>query len=142
MVENLYKNVLASIVTNLIKKFDIQSQETLNMYNQKQRALEHADKLKKGIKDSVCSYCGTVLDEKKVRDLKAELEETKIKIEQLTQIPEPNLAYEHSKNTLERMIRNILSADDLKKLDKKINAPLKGKVMASLFYEPSTGKCV
>jgi len=121
MVENLYKNVLAPIATTLINKFEIQSQKALDMYNQKRIALDHKDKLKKGIEKSQCSYCGTVLDEKKLRDLKVELEETEIKIKRLTQIPEPNLEYEHSKNALNKMMENALSSEDLKELDDGIS---------------------
>ncbi len=121
MIEKLYKNVLAPIARTLIEKFEIQSQQALGMYNQKQRALEHADKLKKGIRESKCSYCGTVLDEKKLKELEAELEETKIKIKELTQIPEPNLEYENSKNTLTKMMDDVLSSEDLEEIDKKIN---------------------
>jgi len=121
MVEKLYKNVLAPIASTLIEKFEIESQKALNIYNQKQRALEHAARLEKGIRESKCPYCGTVLDERKLRDSKAELEEIKIKIKELTQIPEPNLGYENSKNTLTKMMDDLLSSGDLEEIDKKIS---------------------
>jgi len=121
IVERLYKTVLGPIASTLIEKFGIQSQKALEMYNQKQRALEHADKLKKGIEKSRCAYCGTILDEKKLKELEEELEETKLKIKQLTQVPEPNLEYEHSKNTLKKMLEDVISSEDLESIDKRIN---------------------
>jgi DNA sulfur modification protein DndD len=121
MIEKVYKNVLAPIAKTLIEKFEIQSKQALDRYNQKQRALEHADKLKRGIRENKCSYCGTILNENKLKELEAELEETENRIKELTQVPEPNLEYENSKNVLSRMMNDVLSPQDIKRIDLKIN---------------------
>jgi DNA sulfur modification protein DndD len=120
LVEKLYKNVLAPIATNLIQQLEIKSNQSLEKYNQKQKAIERARILKEGISKSKCSYCGTILDSKKLAEFERELEETKIKIEQLTQIPEPDLSFEISKKALENMTNSLISPKDLKEKDKQI----------------------
>ena len=120
LVEKLYKNVLAPIATNLIQQLEIKSKQALDRYNQKQQALGRAKILKEGISKSKCSCCGAILDPKKLAEFERDLDETKIKIEQLTQIPEPDLSFENSKAILEKMMGNITSPEDFEGLDKQI----------------------
>ena len=120
LVEKLYKNVLAPIATNLIRQLEIKSKQALDRYNQKQQALGRAKILKEGISKSKCSCCGAILDPKKLAEFERDLDETKIKIEQLTQIPEPDLSFENSKDTLEKMRGNITSPEDFEGLDEQI----------------------
>ncbi|MBN1763055.1 MAG: AAA family ATPase [Methanomicrobia archaeon] len=120
LVEKLYKNVLAPIATNLIQQLEIKSKQSLEKYNQKQQAIERARILKEGISKSKCSYCGTILDPKKLAEFERELEETKIKIDQLTQIPEPDLSFEISKTALENMTNSLTSPNELKEKDEQI----------------------
>ena len=121
LVDELYKNVLANTAITLIEEFEIKSKQALDRYNKKQRKIEHIQMLEKGIEESKCSYCGAILNSDRLPDLERELEETKIQIEQLTQIPEPNLSFENSKTILEKMIENVISPEDLKKIDNEIN---------------------
>lgn len=120
LVEKLYKNVLAPIATNLIQQLEIKSKQALDRYNQKQQALGRAKILKEGISKSKCSCCGAILDPKKLAEFERDLDETKIKVEQLTQIPEPDLSFENSKDILEKMMGNITSPEDFEGLDKQI----------------------
>ena len=120
LVEKLYKNVLAPIATNLIQQLEIKSKQALDRYNQKQQALGRAKILKEGISKSKCSCCGAILDPKKLAEFERDLDETKIKIEQLTQIPEPDLSFENSKDILEKMMGNITSPEDFEGLDEQI----------------------
>lgn len=117
LLEKAYKNILSPIAKDLIKQFDIKSKQALDKYNGKQRALEKEKNLKKGISDSKCSQCGTILDSKKLKEFERELKEINILIKELTQIPEPNLSYEHSKIALEKMFDSIISSDEIKKID-------------------------
>ena len=120
LVKELYKNVLAPIAANLIQQLEIKSNQSLEKYNQKQQAIERARILKEGILKSKCSYCGTILDPKKLAEFERDLEETKIRIEHLTQIPEPDLSFEISKNALENMTNSLIPPKDLKEKDKQI----------------------
>jgi DNA sulfur modification protein DndD len=121
LVEKLYKNVLANTATTLIERFEIKSKQALDRYNDKQKAIGNAKRLEKGIKERKCSCCGAVLNPDKLPELERELEEAKIEIEQLTQIPEPNLSFENSKTVLEKMVGNVVSSEDLTKIDNEID---------------------
>ncbi len=120
LVEKIYKNVLCPIADNLIKQLDIQAKQSLDRYNKKQRALEKVENLNIGIKESKCSQCGTILDENNLKKFEEELKETRILIEKLTDIPEPNLSYENSKKALEKMMDSMVSEEELKNIDEKI----------------------
>jgi DNA sulfur modification protein DndD len=120
LVEKIYKNVLSPIAQNLIQQLEIKSKQALEKYDKKQRLTEKAESLKKGISKSKCSQCGHVLDPKKLKDFKRELKEAMVLIEELTDIPEPNLSYENSKAALEKMMESVISAEDIKKIDDKI----------------------
>lgn len=119
LVEKLYKNVLSPTAKNLIQQLTIKSKQELNKYNKKQQAMQKAENLKKGIAGSKCSYCGTVLDQKKLADFNRQLDETNMLIEELTQIPEPNLSFEQGKTVLEKMMQSVISPEDLKEMDKQ-----------------------
>lgn len=121
LVEKLYKNVLANTATTLIEEFKIKSKQALDRYNDKQKAIENAKRLEKGIKERRCDCCGAVLNPDKLPELERELEGAKIQIEQLTQIPEPNLSFENSKTVLEKMVGNVVSSEDLTKIDDEID---------------------
>ncbi len=120
LVDKLYKNVLAPIATNLIQQLEIKSREALDKYDQKQRAIERIRILKEGITKSKCIWCGTVLEPTILTQFETELEEEKIKIQRLTQIPEPNLSFESGKNTLKQMMGSMISPRDLEMVDKQI----------------------
>lgn len=122
LVEKLYKNVLSPIAQNLIQQLEIQSKQALEKYDKKQRALEKAGNLKKGISESKCSQCGNILDPSKLKEFEEKFRETMVLIEELTEIPEPNLSYENSKVALEKMMESVISADDINKIDDKILA--------------------
>jgi DNA sulfur modification protein DndD len=120
IVEKLYKNVLAPIATNLIQQLEIKSNQSLEKYNQKQQAIERTKIFKEGISKSKCSYCGSILDPQKLAEFERELEETKIEIERLTQIPEPDLSFEISKSALENMTNSLISPKDLEEIGTQI----------------------
>ncbi len=120
LVEHVYKNVLSPLAQNLIQQLDIKSRQALDRYDKKQRLIEKADTLKRGISDSKCSQCGAILDPKKLREFQSDLYEVQIEIEELTDLPEPNLSYENGKTALERMMSSVISAEDLKSIDETI----------------------
>ncbi len=120
LVEHIYKNVLAPLAQNLIQQLDIKSRNALDRYNRKQRFIERAEVLKRGISQSKCSQCGAILDHKKLKEFERELYETLENIKDLTDIPEPNLSYENGKSALERMLNSVISSEDLKTIDEQI----------------------
>lgn len=120
LVEKIYKIVLSPIARNLIQQLEIKSKHALEKYNKKQRLMENAENFKRGISNSKCSQCGNILDQKKLSEFEIYLKETELLIEELTEIPEPNLSYENSKDALEKMMKSDISTEDMKSIDETI----------------------
>lgn len=120
LVEHVYKNVLSPLARDLVQQLEIKSGQALDRYSRKQRLMGKADALKRGISNSTCSQCGTILDPKKLKEFQSALYEIQIQIEELTVLPEPNLSYEHSKLALEKMMASVISVEDLKIIDATI----------------------
>ncbi|MCZ7393375.1 MAG: AAA family ATPase [Candidatus Methanoperedens sp.] len=120
LVKDLYKELLKPIAKNVISHLTAKSEASLEKYNNKQRAVERVERLKKGILSQKCSLCGTVLEPKKLRQLEEELHETEILIKQLTEIPEPNLTFEHHKTRLEKIISHSNIREDFREIENEI----------------------
>jgi len=76
----------------------------MGRYNEKQRLIQKLGDINKGLEESVCRLCKTVLNKDKLKYFKVEKKLTEDKIEELTEIPEPNLEYDASIKILERVI--------------------------------------
>ena len=116
----LYKTVLSRIADGLIMKLQLKHDALWKKYLRKQELKNREKELEQGIKKQKCELCGTVLNPMKLKELEAELGEIKITIEQLTEIPEPNLVYEASAKYLETMKQNLISANEYKEIDSAI----------------------
>ena len=116
----LYKTVLSRIADGLIMKLQLKHDALWKKYLRKQELKNREKELEQGIKKQKCELCGTILNPMKLKELETELGEIKITIEQLTEIPEPNLVYETSAKYLETMKQNLISANEYKEIDSAI----------------------
>lgn len=121
LVKDLYKEILKPVADNVISQLKAKSEASLEKYNKKQQAIEKAKSLKKGIQSQKCSFCGNILDLKKLRELEEQLAEVEIQIKELTEVPEPNLVFEHHKTRLEGIISQASIRSEFEKIDNEIN---------------------
>lgn len=121
LVENLYKNVLSPVARTLIEELKIKSTSLMDKYRTKLEAEAHKKTIQKSIEDCTCKYCGTELDKSKIEEFRNELLEIDIKIAELTEIPEPNLSFERSKTSLEKMIINLVPTESLNNINSDIS---------------------
>lgn len=115
----LYKSVLMPIAQNIIEQLKLKHEKTMNKYNQKQKLKEKKKYLQQGIDLQICRLCKHVLDPNKLKQFEKELKETKIKIESLTEIPEPNLMYENSARYLEKIRNQLVNPNDYSRIEKE-----------------------
>lgn len=121
LAANLYKTILIPSAESVISRLENKSREALDRYDKKQQAVKKATELEKSLEPPhKCSLCGNEVDEKTLRQLDAELEETRLLIEELTQVPEPNLEFEHHKDRLEQMASQAVDRDELESLGSEL----------------------
>jgi DNA sulfur modification protein DndD len=116
----LYKTVLSRIADGLIAKLQLKHDALWRKYIKKRDLISRRNELEQGIKKQKCELCGTILNPVKLKELQKELGEIEITIEQLTEIPEPNLIYETSAKYLETMKTNLIDAGEYKRIDDAI----------------------
>jgi len=114
---SLYKSLLLNVSGNIVKKLNIKHQQVMDKYNEKQQLLRYLDDLNQSINKVRCRLCGHVLDKTELQRLEKELGETKIKIKDLTEIPEPNLEYEGYRNILTDLSIESINKDEFKKIE-------------------------
>ncbi|MHA1227166.1 MAG: AAA family ATPase [Candidatus Hodarchaeales archaeon] len=114
---SFYKSLLLNISDNICKKLNIKHQHVMDKYNEKQRLLKYLDDLNNSIKKVKCELCGNILNEKELKILEKEKSETIIKIDNLTEIPEPNLEYEGYRNILNNLSISKIDRNEFKKIE-------------------------
>ncbi len=117
----LYKSLLVPIAKSIIDQLKLKNEKIMNKYNQKQQLLRDKKILDQGIEDQICKVCGTVLNPVKLKEFQKQLTEIKVKIESLTEIPEPNMSYGHSAEYLERMSKKLVNPEEYVRLEGQIN---------------------
>lgn len=105
-----YKSILINLSENIVKQLNIKHEQVMAKYNEKQGLLKYLHDLNQSMEKVKCTLCGNVLDEIELNHLEKEKESTKIRIEELTEIPEPNLEYEGYRNIL-----NVLPNDEIER---------------------------
>jgi len=116
----LYKNILLNISKNIVNKLNFKHEKIMEKYNEKQKLLKHLEDLNQSIDKVKCRLCGHILDENELKRLNYELEETKIKINEYTEIPEPNLSYESYRNILKVLENNSIDRNEFKKIESEL----------------------
>lgn len=116
----LYKTVLSPIADSIIEKLKLKHEKIMDKYNKKQQLIGRLKNLEQAIDAQRCKLCGNILNPVKLREFESEREETKIKIESLTEIPEPNLAYETSAKYLEKMKSQFVRSSEYERIDEDL----------------------
>lgn len=104
LTSQVYKSILSKPANEIISRLDAKHQASMAKYDQKQRMLERQDQLEQAKALQKCQMCGTVLDPAKLAETEASLREVKLRIQSLTEVPEPNLEYEGLANRLRQMV--------------------------------------
>ena len=89
----LYKTILVRSAEDLIAKLEKRHDEVMQRYDAKQQLVGQQSQLKAAIAAQKCRLCGHVLDPAKLKQLRDDLADLKVKIDDLTDIPEPNLEF-------------------------------------------------
>jgi len=121
LVAGLYKTLLIPISETVILRLEEKAKSSYEKYNKKQKLLGKAEMLSKGIAESKCRTCGTILNKEKLEQFEHEIKLIDEEIELLTEVPEPNLEYEHQKVRLERMKNKATNRTDFININVEIN---------------------
>ncbi|MHA2135642.1 MAG: AAA family ATPase [Candidatus Thorarchaeota archaeon] len=121
LAKGLYRAVLSPVAKNVVSQLKKKSDAAVEKFSKKTIAVDQAKKLEKNIASQKCSRCGTILNKDLLKQLKEELADTKVEIELLTEVPEPNLEFDNLKNALENMIQESVDWKDIKAIEEKIN---------------------
>ena len=99
----LYKTVLSRIADDMIQKLRLKHNKVMEKFLQREALVNEKKRIEQGIAKSRCEYCGTVLNADKLSELQTDLLAIKLKIDELTEIPQPNLVYGTSVDYIEKM---------------------------------------
>lgn len=117
LTSELYKTILVKSAEDIIARLQNKHKDAMEKYNQKQQLIGQAEQLEKAIGVQKCKLCGTVLTEAKLKTLQEELRDVKIKIDNLTEIPEPNLEFDNSMNRLRQLQTKMINSKDFKRVE-------------------------
>ncbi|MCL4480193.1 MAG: AAA family ATPase [Candidatus Thermoplasmatota archaeon] len=120
-IAQLYKRILMNTATNIIANLTSKHEQKMSKYNSKQRLIAEQIQTEKAISQQKCEMCGTILNPSKKKELETRLEELKIEIEKLTEVPEPNLEYDSYIGTLERMKKSQVDTNSIANIQKDMD---------------------
>ena len=115
----LHKSVLMPLAQCIIDELKLKHEKVMSKYNKKQRLLSIKKSLDQGINAQICRLCGNILNPTMLKQFEKELKEIEIKIESLTEIPEPNLVYDNSARYLEKMRSQLVDPDEYTRIEKR-----------------------
>ncbi|AKJ05426.1 DNA sulfur modification protein DndD [Archangium gephyra] len=121
LVSELYKTILVNTSEPIIARLEARHAKSMEKYNEKLKLTGKAEGLAKGLAAQKCQQCGHVLNAGKLRALQDELEEVKIKIKELTEVPEPNLEFEHHVNRLRHARSQRLEPQRFEEVEAKLH---------------------
>lgn len=130
LLTNLYKTVLVKGAADIIARLEAKHEAAMQKYDQKQQLIGRLTDTKKAITAQKCRLCGTVLDPTKLKVLSAEAKDLEGEIKRLTEVPEPNLEYDHHVSRLRALQGQLIVQDAFESLDSGMDAT--GKRLASL----------
>jgi DNA sulfur modification protein DndD len=120
LTADVYKTVLSDTARNILEKLQSMHESRMNKYNEKQKLIGLSEELRKALSAQKCRLCGNVLNQKKLSEIQADLDRVAIQIEKLTEIPEPNLEYEHHADRLRLMLSNDKGREEFANVEKRI----------------------
>jgi DNA sulfur modification protein DndD len=120
-ISQLYKNVLSGTAQSLVSKLETMHDRVMKKYDKKQKLLGEKELISKGMAEQKCRTCGTILNEAKLNDLRNQLKEIDIKIDALTEIPEPNLEFEQYAEVLRKVVSFNEQNESIGMIQKRID---------------------
>jgi DNA sulfur modification protein DndD len=130
LLTNLYKTVLVKGAADIIAHLEAKHEATMKKYDQKQQLIGRLADTNKAIAAQKCRLCGTVLDPAKLKGLSSEVKDLEKEIRDLTEVPEPNLEYDHLVSRLRSLQDQMITRDAFEGLDSGMDAI--GQRLASL----------
>jgi DNA sulfur modification protein DndD len=116
----LYKTVLSRIADDMIEQLRSKQSKVMEKFLKREGLIAQKKKIEQGIAKSRCEYCRTILDPVKLSELEREKESLKAEIDELKEIPQPNLVYGTSANYLENIKIATISPEEYEKIDSEI----------------------
>jgi len=116
----LYKTILVRSSEDIIARLQAKHEAAMERYNAKQRLLGQAEQIQSAMQSQQCKVCRTVLNKEKLEALKGDLRDIKLKIRELTEVPEPNLEYEDHVNRLKHLSSQMITGKTVKEVDERI----------------------
>lgn len=120
LTADVYKTVLSDTASNILERLQSMHESRMNKYNEKQKLIGLSEEFKKALSAQKCRLCGNVLNQKKLTEIQADLDRVADQIEELTEVPEPNLEFEHHADRLRFMLANDKGREDFEKVEKRI----------------------
>jgi DNA sulfur modification protein DndD len=114
---NLYKTILVKGAEDIVARLEKRHHEVMEKYNDKQQLIGRLSETQKAIASQKCRLCGAILDPAKLKALKEEARGFEKEIEKLTEVPEPNLEYEHHVARLHLLQAQLISSEEFETLD-------------------------
>lgn len=121
LITNLYKTILVPVSKEVIPYLEAKNKEVNELYNYKQRLLEKAEMLKKGMSEARCKTCGTILNKDKLLEFEDKLKRTNEEIASLINVSPPDYQLDIYKNVLETLSDRATKRDELDKINAEIN---------------------
>ncbi len=115
-----YKTVLRKSAKGIMDQLRKKHDEVMAKYNKKQEYLAIARELEQAISRNRCEVCGSVLNKAEVARLEPRLKEVGLQIEEITEIPEPNLEFDSHVSRLKRMLNQAPKRDAFKRINKRM----------------------
>lgn len=119
-VSKYYQTILVGIADNIIEKLEHEHDEKMGKYNRKIELDARVKEYIEVIKFSKCRICGTELTQTRLAQIKDEIKEASDEITKLTEIPEPNLMYDHYAILLRSMVNNAIKREKIVALENEI----------------------
>jgi len=117
LTSRLYKTILAPIAGNLIHGLEQQHRKKMEKYDKKKGLEAIARELREGLEGTKCKTCGSVLDEVRRKGLFDRIKEIEIEMEELTEIPEPNLEYQNDADRLKKIVKEAVDRESFKRIE-------------------------
>ncbi len=116
----LYKTILVRSSEDVIARLQSKHEAAMERYNTKQHLIAQAEQIQSATRSRKCRVCGSVLDGEKLEILKRDLPDINLRIQQLTEVPEPNLEYEDHVNRLKHLQNQMVSGKTIKEVEARI----------------------
>ena len=113
LLSDLHKSILSTIAGRLVMHLEQKHNEKMRKYDLKVGLVNHKKEIENTISAKKCKMCGATVDDRNLKRLESELKDVRLQIEDLTEIPEPNMEYEDHANRLRKVL--VVEDSDRKK---------------------------